>query len=378
MVNPRLIGMIGLIGAAGSSLCHADDGAILSARWLYNPVHRPVLVDIRPASDDVVMTAVLMSAQGNMHTEPVSVRAGAIDLAAEMPDIWKLRRTAYLQLIVNDVPTGSALVIQPMLSRLIPVTEEIEGPNGIYTAVTRWYDETHPERLEVAEGAVPTNDAAAPPEDPWLAHQPPSDRLLSGLRIYIERDVRLWTDQGPIRIALRPDEAPNTAWSFRSLAEGGFYRGIAFHRVVPMTRVGDPFVIQAGDPTGTGNGGPGYWLPIEPSRLPHDFGVVSMARDVAPDSAGSQFFICLSRGGTARLDGHYCAFGQAVTGADVIMQIAGVELADVASGRPLNPPVIESAELVPAPPRELGRGRPDDPVRRPAEPVGSEPVRVPR
>ncbi|MCH8822184.1 MAG: peptidylprolyl isomerase [Planctomycetes bacterium] len=186
------------------------------------------------------------------------------------------------------------------------------------------------------------------------------------------------TSLGDIRLAMRPDQAPNTAWNFLELCAGGFYDGVVFHRVVPMTIAGDPFVIQAGDPTGSGNGGPGYWLPIEPSQLPHDFGVISMARDTPPDSAGSQFFICLSRAGTAALDGSYCAFGYAISGSETIQAIASVELADVSSGRPTDPPVIISATLIDSPPRTPEVGRPDKPLSEISNSVDPRPLRVPR
>lgn len=183
---------------------------------------------------------------------------------------------------------------------------------------------------------------------------------------------------GDMVFQLFDDKARRATDHIVELADGGFYDGVIFHRVVPMTRDGDPFVIQAGDPTGTGSGGPGYWLPLEKSGLPHDFGVISMARDVPPDSAGSQFFICLSRAGTARLDGNYCAFGSAVDGADTIRAIAAVELADQAAGRPRRPPVIEGAQLVPAPPRAPGKGRPDEPIAARVQPEAAQPGRVPR
>jgi len=292
-------------------------------------------------------------------------------------------------MVAGADPVGSALVVQPLLSRLVPVTEDAVNPSGIrYTRIVDWYDELRAEgETERGAGSTPATAPASAPADSlprarpdrvWLAPPDAGDRLLSGVRIYEERDVLMRTSLGDIRLAMRPDEAPNTVWNFRSLAEGGFYRGIAFHRVVPMTPEGEPFVIQAGDPTPTGSGGPGYWLPIERSGLEHDFGVISMARDVDPDSAGSQIFICLSRAGTARLDGHYCAFGQAVTGTETILAIGDVELADPAKGRPVDPPVIESMELLPAPPRRPGAGRPDTPVARPVRPIETKPQRVPR
>jgi peptidyl-prolyl cis-trans isomerase B (cyclophilin B) len=183
-----------------------------------------------------------------------------------------------------------------------------------------------------------------------------SEPLVSGWRVYQDMDAVIETSEGDIRISLRPDVAPNTVWNFRELATGGFYRGSSFHRVVPMTNKGHPFVIQGGDPTGSGSGGPGWWLPIENSSLHHDFGVISMARAGDPDSAGSQFFICLSREGTARLDGQYCAFGETIEGDAVIHAISSTPLADPSSGRPVDPPKIKTIRLEPPAPRKLHFG----------------------
>ena len=378
-----------------------------SAEWLYNGVDRPVMIRIAaPAEwgELAPLSLALMDAHGELLLRPVQVRPGRADLAELMPDIWRLRRAAYLQMMVGEEPVGSALVVQPMLSRMVPLAEDAVSPSGIrYTHIVAWRDERRPEEPEDAgeAGAAGAEDEApaagdnAPepvaPEEPgrsprlprdWLAVPGADHRLLTGVRLYRERDVLLHTSEGDIRLAMRPDHAPNTVFNFLGLCEGGFYRDVAFHRVVPMTRDGEPFIIQAGDPTGTGGGGPGYWLPIEPSGLPHEFGVISMARDADPDSAGSQFFICLSREGTARLDGDYCAFGYVMEGRDAILAIAEVELADLAAGRPVEPPMIESAELVEAPPRVIGLGRPDQPIE-PAplegeQPAESRPIRVPR
>src|SRR5262249_2735408 len=117
------------------------------------------------------------------------------------------------------------------------------------------------------------------------------------------------------------------------------------------------FVIQGGDPTGTGDGGPGYYLALEPSDLPHDFGVISMARADEPHSAGSQFFFCLSREGTRRLDGQYTSFGYATEGGDAIRRIASGTLEDPGAGKPAHPCVVKRVELVPAPPRQPGVDR---------------------
>jgi peptidyl-prolyl cis-trans isomerase B (cyclophilin B) len=124
-------------------------------------------------------------------------------------------------------------------------------------------------------------------------------------------------------------------------------------------------VIQGGDPTGTGDGGPGYDIMLEPSALPHDFGVVSMARNDWPDSAGSQWFVALTREETARLDGQYCAFGEAVEGADAILAIERGEIADEATGRPRAPVAVTRAFVQPARPWVPGKGRPERRVERP-------------
>ena len=170
------------------------------------------------------------------------------------------------------------------------------------------------------------------------------------------------TNKGTMVVQLYYDKAPAAAANFVSLAEGNnpladsiyndkpYYDGITFHRIIK------DFMIQGGDPTGTGMGGPGWWLPIENSSLPHDFGVISMARAGDPDSAGSQFFLCLSRQGTARLDGQYCAFGETIEGDDVIRAISTTPLADPSSGKPVNPPKIHTIRLEPPAPRNLHVG----------------------
>ena len=121
---------------------------------------------------------------------------------------------------------------------------------------------------------------------------------------------------------LYPDSAPNTVNNFISLVKKGFYDGLIFHRVIKG------FMIQGGDPQGTGMGGPGYSIKGEFSNngftndLKHTPGVLSMARAMDPDSAGSQFFIMHET--SPHLDGSYAAFGKVVNGLDVINTIADV------------------------------------------------------
>lgn len=123
------------------------------------------------------------------------------------------------------------------------------------------------------------------------------------------------TDLGPIVIELYTDKAPKTADHFIQLVKKGFYNGILFHRVIPG------FMIQTGDPTGTGRGGPGYTFPDEFSpELKHSKpGVVSMA-NAGPNTNGSQFFITLAA--TAWLDGKHSIFGHVVEGMEVVEKIA--------------------------------------------------------
>ena len=130
-------------------------------------------------------------------------------------------------------------------------------------------------------------------------------------------------DGGVIRAELYPDTAPNTVRNFISLVKKGFYDGLIFHRVIPG------FMIQGGDPTGTGMGGPGYEIRGEFSTngfdngLRHTAGVLSMARAMDPDSAGSQFFIM--HADAPHLDGQYAAFGKVTDGMDVVNRIAEPE-----------------------------------------------------
>jgi cyclophilin family peptidyl-prolyl cis-trans isomerase len=122
--------------------------------------------------------------------------------------------------------------------------------------------------------------------------------------------VRIATKHGDIVFTLFPDDAPLHAAAFLKLADAGFYDGLSFHRVEPG------FVVQGGDPKGDGTGGPGYRLKAEFNSRPHVRGTVAMARATQPDSAGSQFYICLD---DARfLDNQYTVFGQMSEGFEAL------------------------------------------------------------
>lgn len=128
---------------------------------------------------------------------------------------------------------------------------------------------------------------------------------------------------GVIKAELYPEIAPNTVSNFISLINAGFYNGLIFHRVIPG------FMIQGGDPTGTGMGGPGYSIKGEfamnrfENNLRHDRGVLSMARSMNPNSAGSQFFIMVES--APHLDGQYAAFGKVVEGMEIVDRIVSAK-----------------------------------------------------
>ena len=140
---------------------------------------------------------------------------------------------------------------------------------------------------------------------------------------------------------LYPEAAPQSVGNFVALANSGFYDGLIFHRVIPG------FMIQGGDPKGIGIGGPGYCIKGEfaangvNNPLKHTYGVLSMARSMMPDSAGSQFFIMTSD--SPHLDGQYAAFGKVLEGMDVAEDV--VKTKRDASDKPYEPQVMASVRV---------------------------------
>ena len=149
--------------------------------------------------------------------------------------------------------------------------------------------------------------------------------------------VSMQTSEGPITLELWNDVAPGHAENFLKLVDDKFYNGLTFHRILPG------FVIQGGCPRGDGTGGPGWHIDAEFNDREHHPGVLSMARSQDPNSAGSQFFVCLTREKCQHLDKQYTAFGRVVDGFDVVEKIAATPLRDARSGTPVDPPKIESA-----------------------------------
>ena len=146
---------------------------------------------------------------------------------------------------------------------------------------------------------------------------------------------------GEMKGELYPEFAPQSVGNFASLANSGFYDGLIFHRVIPG------FMIQGGCPKGTGTGGPGYSIKGEFAQngvsnpIKHTYGVLSMARAMHPDSAGSQFFIMTSN--SPHLDGAYAAFGKVLEGMEYADQIVNVKRDRM--DKPLEPQVIASIRV---------------------------------
>ncbi|MHC5028536.1 MAG: peptidylprolyl isomerase [Planctomycetota bacterium] len=127
------------------------------------------------------------------------------------------------------------------------------------------------------------------------------------------------TSMGDMTVELWDDVAPKHTENFLKLGRDGFYDNLTFHRII------DGFVVQGGCPDGTGMGGPGWTVDAEFNDKPHHPGTLSMARSQDPNSAGSQFFICLTRDKCQHLDNQYTAFGQVVEGMDVVEQLGNAK-----------------------------------------------------
>jgi cyclophilin family peptidyl-prolyl cis-trans isomerase len=251
------------------------------------------------------------------------VVAGGVNLAALFADLWGKKSTVvhYAQLVVGDKKVGAPVVLQPLTDAM-------------------------PAQMDRNTGR------------PAFA---PKRGMVSGIRAYVEKYAVLETTFGAITIRYRPDQAPNTCWNSMQLISGGLYEDVAFHRILGPQQGKPGFMAQCGDPTGTGVGGPGYCVDLEDSKLPHDFGVLSMARSGDPNSNGSQFFLCFSREGTSFLDGLYCAFAQTIDGAEVLQKLQEVETVIMPGSnppeksKPVNAPKLITAKLVDAAPYGEGR-----------------------
>lgn len=326
---PRLSRLALAIAVACGSLATIAQ-AQLRPDHLYNGVDRPIPMTVkRPVGAEGDISIQLLAPVTAEVVKAQPVKEGPINLASLFPELWQdsAHKLLYAQLVVKDQRVGPAVVLQPM-----------EGPKMA---------RTRENRVE------------------WV---PMPDKAFTGYRCYVDQVAVVETTAGDIQFTMRPDMAPNTVFNFLHLAEGGFYTDILIHRIVPKRPDGAPFVIQFGDPTGTGMGTPGYNIDLERSTLPHNYGVLSMARSGDPNTNGSQVFVCLSREGTQSLDGSYCSFGEAIAGAETIAALTATSVD--AEGRPTTDPAptVKTVRLIDAP----AYGTAPKPLVRPAatpEPV---------
>ena len=328
----------------------AKSGALECARRFHR-AQEPVEIRVVAPSTHGLLTIQVLDTNGKSLGD-LGVTPGIVDLRPLVPNIENLSKAAWVQLCEDGIPIGAPIVLEPLRSppSVRTMRAQRKGTNDEYTRIVGWGDRLlNPDDQEVVAASAQ-----------WIASEP---IVLSGFRTELDVDAIMQTDAGPIRIAFAPDAAPATVRNFVTLADQGFYNNTIFHRIVPMNREGQPFVIQGGDPTGTGDGGPGWNLALEHSDLQHDIGVVGMARGDDPNSAGSQFYISLSREGTARLDGQYCTFGYVVSGRDALNKITQANIADAATGRPSDAPKIQEVIIVAAPPRVLGENRRNQRIR---------------
>ncbi len=150
--------------------------------------------------------------------------------------------------------------------------------------------------------------------------------------------LELDTSAGKILLDMTPDVAPGHAANMLALAKIGYYDGLIFHRIIKG------FMIQGGCPEGSGMGGPGYTIKAEFNKMKHEAGVLSAARSSDPNSAGSQFFICL--GAHSHLDGQYTAFGKTADAASLEVVKAIGNVSTGANDRPQKPVTINSARVL--------------------------------
>jgi cyclophilin family peptidyl-prolyl cis-trans isomerase len=181
---------------------------------------------------------------------------------------------------------------------------------------------------------VPTASPSAPPASPSTPSGSSGSGATGGcptsppapMAAGTKQVVTIETAKGPIQVTVEADLGPLAAGNFVALASCGFYDGLVFHRVVPG------FVIQGGDPTGTGSGGPGYEFADDPVTVPYARGVIAMANS-GPDTNGSQFFVVLADSGLAP---NYSVFGRVTSGMDAVDAIAAAADAE----KPTNPVVM--------------------------------------
>lgn len=363
--TPPYCFLVMALAAAAGDICAAQLTAINEYSPPKGPIEVHVQLPMRADPSEAVIDLFVMDGDGSAS---VAATAGLIgwqaDLAAlfDLEEVMRDRPAVFVQLSYRGEPIGPALVLEPL--RAAP-----RAVDALTNQVLTAFDRGDRAALDALIGLPEQIKSQLRRRIELL---PPRADALSGWRITRDTWIVLETTAGVITLSLRPDIAPRTCRHVLGLVERGFYDGVGFHRVIAEDGLGRPYLVQTGDPSGTGIGGCGSTLPFEPSALKHDFGAVSMARlPDDPNSASSQFFICLGRDACADLDGSYTVFAEVVGGVRALRTIAASPLMPSNDGdpaatphRPIEPIVITSARPIDAPPLEM---------RRP--PVGPEDAR---
>ncbi len=267
---------------------------------------------------------------------------GVVDLADLFPDLWASPSgTIRIAQVIDDgKPVGQPLVLDPMTTPALAKNENLKRAalhafdTGDRVGLQQLFDLNSRARLQLRPDVV------------YIT--PEQGVAFAGLRIYPLPHIVFETDKGEIEFRLRPDMAPRSTRYVIDLVERGFYTNIPVHRIVADSSAGVPFVIQFGDPTGSGAGNAGFYMDLEPSELQHRFGTLSVARTPELNTNSSQLFICLSREAGVNFDGAYSCFAELVRGADAVLAMERVQTDN--EDRPSEPLVIRSARAIPAPP----------------------------
>jgi cyclophilin family peptidyl-prolyl cis-trans isomerase/HEAT repeat protein len=272
-----------------------------------HPAVRVAVFEARLTLDDG--SAAFWAEQG-LEDLSSAVRSSALRWLTENPEL----PLGSLRKALAASSGGDRIDLELGLIRAVRALVEIDGADLEQAAEIFDAMAESPEFLVRREASAALREAgiAAPPVGPADELRPLAAYRETLQRTRADRWVDLATSRGTIRLRLACPRAPLTCLSFLQLAEQGFYDGLLFHRVVP------DFVVQAGDPSGGGWGGPGYTLRDEINRIRYKAGVLGMAH-AGPDTAGSQFFITLSA--QPHLDGGYTAFGWVEDGWDVLRAI---------------------------------------------------------
>ena len=272
-----------------------------------SPLVRGALLASLRTAEAVSQNRALVQAAAN-DTDP-GVRAAAVDALTRIGD------ASVIPLLSDAVSRASSVRDPDVPLAVIAAAEKLRGEPGAQALVEAAYRHPNPVVARIARRSLLQNFRVTPASFPPPEFRP--SRSAADYLALVAESKKPWTAsvetaRGAFRVRLAGAAAPITVMNFVSLAQKGFFNGSTFHRVVPN------FVIQDGDPTGTGNGGPGYEIRDELNSIEYSEGTVGMALS-GPDTGGSQWFV--THAPQPHLDGIYTVFGQVLAGQDVVERI---------------------------------------------------------